>query len=112
MGREIERRLPWTDWQDAEMTRMWGEGASCDEIGARLGKTRNAIAGRRSRLGLPMRNSVAVTRQTEAAIIDRFAELLSEGLDVAEIGRRMNVGRGVAHGYFQRVCRELGAQAI
>ncbi len=111
MGREIERRLPWTDWQDAELTRMWNEGASCYEIGARLGKGKNSIAGRRSRLGLPMRINPALSRQTATAIIDRFAELLSEGHEIAEIGRQMALGRGIVNGYYQRVCRELGAQA-
>ncbi len=42
---------------EPQLRQLWGEGHSTAEIGRRLGKTKNAIVGKSSRLGLPARPS-------------------------------------------------------
>ena len=39
------------------IARLWHEGVSCNQIAARLGLTKNAVIGRRDRMGLPQRPS-------------------------------------------------------
>lgn len=43
----------WTPGMDAEMLRLWGEGASAREIGAVLGCSKNAVIGRHRRITPP-----------------------------------------------------------
>jgi GcrA cell cycle regulator len=45
----------WTDEKVKTLTRMWAEGLSASIIGARIGMSRNAVIGKRIRLGLPGR---------------------------------------------------------
>ncbi|MBI1243780.1 MAG: hypothetical protein GC202_02150 [Alphaproteobacteria bacterium] len=45
----------WTPAQIDDLTRLWNEGLRTAEIGARLGKSKNAAVGKAHRLGLPPR---------------------------------------------------------
>ena len=42
----------WTEQKIETLTKMWNNGASCSQIGERIGMTRNAVIGKRKRLGL------------------------------------------------------------
>jgi hypothetical protein len=49
-----------TDWDAQEISTLvteWRKGTSVTEIGKLIGRTRNAVAGKRNRLGLPNRES-------------------------------------------------------
>ena len=94
------------------LTLMWSAGSSCNQIAESLGTTKNAVAGRRHRLKLPMRRSPVETRAGYVGLVDRVAELLSHGLDFAEISQEMGLTYDTVRGMFQRIRFELGAQAI
>jgi hypothetical protein len=48
---------PWTHALDARLIAMWYDGLATAEIGDRLGITKNAVIGRKNRLGLASRLS-------------------------------------------------------
>jgi len=54
----------WTAEQDAQLEAGWTEGLTLNVIAERLHCTRNAVAGRRKRLGLPGRASPIVRTAT------------------------------------------------
>lgn len=45
----------WTEDRIADLTRLWGAGLTASQIAGELGVTRNAVIGKRTRLGLPER---------------------------------------------------------
>ena len=47
----------WTDERLEDLKKLWAEGLSISQIGDALGVTRNAIAGKAHRMGLPKRPS-------------------------------------------------------
>ena len=47
----------WTDERLAELKKLWSEGLSISQIGEALGVSRNSIAGKAHRMGLPKRPS-------------------------------------------------------
>lgn len=49
----------WTPELTEMPRQLWSDGHSCSVIGARIGKSRNSVIGRVSRLGLPSRKTVA-----------------------------------------------------
>jgi len=68
----------WSPEADAELRELWSiRGMTASEIGARMGKTRNAVLGRAHRLDLPMRKAAttgynAFTRvRTPRAVVKR-----------------------------------------
>jgi GcrA cell cycle regulator len=42
----------WTDENEAQLRELWAKGFSGSEIGAKIGKTRNAVIGKINRLGI------------------------------------------------------------
>ena len=49
--------LVWDEEKLSKLKTLWDEGLPITKIGNELGVTRNAIAGKAHRLGLPKRNS-------------------------------------------------------
>ena len=47
----------WTDERLEELKKLWAQGMSISQIGEALGVSRNAIAGKAHRMGLPKRPS-------------------------------------------------------
>ena len=47
----------WTEARLEKLRKLWDQGLSISQIGEELGVTRNAIAGKAHRLGLPKRQS-------------------------------------------------------
>lgn len=47
----------WTDERLEQLKKLWSEGLSISQIGEALGVSRNAIAGKAHRMGLPKRPS-------------------------------------------------------
>jgi len=102
---------PWTEQEDDAFAELWEAGLSCNEIALHFGKSKNAVAGRRNRLNLPMRKNPATTTRGSASI-DQVAEMLSNGIEVPDIARRLMITRDTARGMLQRIRRELGPQAV
>lgn len=50
----------WSKEQEETLARMWAKGCTCSTIGAAIGKTRNAVIGKRLRLGLPGRGETTL----------------------------------------------------
>jgi GcrA cell cycle regulator len=57
----------WTDERLDELKKLWAEGWSISQIGEALGVSRNAIAGKAHRMGLPKRPSPISKSKTEKA---------------------------------------------
>ena len=55
----------WTDERLDELRKLWAEGLSITQIGEALGVSRNAIAGKAHRMGLPKRPSPISKSKTE-----------------------------------------------
>ena len=53
----MENNSVWNEKQLAKLKKLWDEGLPITKIGLELGVSRNAIAGKAHRLGLPKRNS-------------------------------------------------------
>ena len=53
----MKEETGWTEERLATLRILWNEGLSISQIGQRLGVTRNAVAGKAHRLGLPKRQS-------------------------------------------------------
>lgn len=51
------RPAPWTAEEDRQLRILWAAGWSTLAIGVTIGRGKNAICGRRKRLGLPERES-------------------------------------------------------
>ena len=47
--------MTWTPERVAELSKLWGTGASAAQIGRALGVTKNAVVGKVHRIGLPSR---------------------------------------------------------
>ena len=57
----------WTDERLNELKKLWAEGLSISQIGEALGVSRNAIAGKAHRMGLPKRPSPISKSKAEKA---------------------------------------------
>ena len=57
----------WTDERLDKLKKLWAEGWSISQIGEALGVSRNAIAGKAHRMGLPKRPSPISKSKTEKA---------------------------------------------
>jgi GcrA cell cycle regulator len=53
----MENKSVWDEKQLDKLKKLWDEGLPITKIGLELGVSRNAIAGKAHRLGLPKRNS-------------------------------------------------------
>ena len=67
----------WTDERLAKLRELWDKGLSISQIGEELGVTRNAIAGKAHRLGLPKRQSPISQKKaaTPEVVVEEPAEL-------------------------------------
>lgn len=89
----------WPPEKDNQLRDLWAEGVSSAEIGRRLGITKNAVAGRRPRIGLPERPSpipgyvkpvkVVVEKirpgPLEPEVIEEITQLLLSGRSVRTV---------------------------
>lgn len=53
----MAEEISWTDERLEKLKSLWKKGLSISQIGEELGVTRNAIAGKAHRIGLPKRQS-------------------------------------------------------
>lgn len=70
-AKRTPRDIVWTDAMKADLSTMWSEGLSISAIGRRMGVSRNAVAGKVRRMGLPKRGApVEIVRARRAAMVD------------------------------------------
>jgi GcrA cell cycle regulator len=86
----------WTPGRDAELRALWDDrGLSTNEIGRRMGVTKNAVVGRAHRLNLPKRESPI--RMAMVVMDDAQREtlrgLIIKGFTREQCARAMGVGR-------------------
>ena len=64
----------WTDERLEELKKLWAQGLSISQIGEALGVSRNAIAGKAHRMGLPKRPSPISKPKAEKPKIEPVVE--------------------------------------
>ena len=77
----------WTDERLDELKKLWAEGLSISQIGEALGVSRNAIAGKAHRMGLPKRPSPISKSKTEkpASVIVEDEQILPLRLELRQL---------------------------
>ena len=77
----------WTDERLDELKKLWAEGWSISQIGEALGVSRNAIAGKAHRMGLPKRPSPISKSKTEKAkpVSDKEEQYLPLRLELRQL---------------------------
>ena len=64
----------WTDERLEELKKLWAQGLSISQIGEALGVSRNAIAGKAHRMGLPKRPSPISKPKAEKPEVEPVVE--------------------------------------
>ena len=64
----------WTDERLEELKKLWAQGLSISQIGEALGVSRNAIAGKAHRVGLPKRPSPISKPKAEKPKVEPVVE--------------------------------------
>ena len=64
----------WTDERFEELKKLWAQGLSISQIGEALGVSRNAIAGKAHRMGLPKRPSPISKPKAEKPKVEPVVE--------------------------------------
>lgn len=64
----------WTDERLEELKKLWAKGLSISQIGEALGVSRNAIAGKAHRMGLPKRPSPISRLRAEKPKVEAVVE--------------------------------------
>ena len=64
----------WTDERLVELKKLWAKGLSISQIGEALGVSRNAIAGKAHRMGLPKRPSPISKPKAEKPKVEPVVE--------------------------------------
>ena len=64
----------WTDERLEELEKLWAKGLSISQIGEALGVSRNAIAGKAHRMGLPKRPSPISKPKAEKPKVEPVVE--------------------------------------
>ena len=64
----------WTDERLEELKKLWAQGLSISQIGEALGVSRNAIAGKAHRMGLPKRPSPIIKPKAEKPKVEPVVE--------------------------------------
>ena len=64
----------WTEERLEELKKLWAQGLSISQIGEALGVSRNAIAGKAHRMGLPKRPSPISKPKTEKPKVEPVFE--------------------------------------
>lgn len=64
----------WTDERLEELKKLWAQGLSISQIGEALGVSRNAIAGKAHRMGLPKRPSPISKPKAEKLKVEPVVE--------------------------------------
>jgi GcrA cell cycle regulator len=64
----------WTDERLEELKKLWTQGLSISQIGEALGVSRNAIAGKAHRMGLPKRPSPISKPKAEKPKVEQVVE--------------------------------------
>ena len=54
----MSNTIDWNEKRQIQLTKLWQEGLSITQIGKKMGTSRNAIAGKVHRMGLPKRKSL------------------------------------------------------
>ena len=102
---KTERDRPFTPEEDAILRELHAAGVSTAQIGLRLGRTKNSVIGRASRLGCAKRSSpiksltyvrVSTTPEQE----DEIIALRRQGMSVTAITRKTGLSQAIVY----RIC--------
>ena len=86
--------MSWTDERVEILTKMWAEGNSASQIAKELGGvTRNAVAGKAHRLGLPKRQSPISASGSVARTKSKKTEEITSDLPLRLALRKINWSR-------------------
>ena len=83
----------WTEQRLEMLKSLWNEGLSISQIGQKLGVTRNAVAGKAHRLGLPKRQSPISVSSITARIKAKKNEEEASELPLRLALRKINWSR-------------------
>jgi hypothetical protein len=88
----------WTETDIADLKRLRGQGLSCAKIAARLGRSRNAVAAKADRLGLPVVSPDSQVRPISERARDSrdlaILEAIRAGCSIADCARAWDMTRG------------------
>ena len=83
----------WTEERLETLKNLWKEGLSISQIGEKLGVTRNAVAGKAHRLGLPKRQSPISASGFAARTKSKKTEEINSDLPLRLALRKINWSR-------------------
>ena len=96
--------MDWTDETIERLRTLWAEGHSTEEIGRRMGVSKNAIVGKAHRLRLPSRPS-PIRKQPYQDISDRDAEITrmsANGMSIVAIAAHYKMSSKTVHRVLKR----------
>jgi DNA-binding NarL/FixJ family response regulator len=108
-----QRSKAWTPEQQAEIAEWYAQGYTAAQIAAHVGTSLSTTKKRLS----AMKAFKSKAKQRAAGIDikvsrqDEVAELLSQGMSIADIAKAMNTTQGAVKCTFRRIRRNLGSQA-
>ena len=110
---------PWSAKEKEYAARSFEAGLTYSEIADDLGRSRSAVAGkirrmRESRDGLrvaPALSHSQAAKSSGAKHLRRVADLLADGLELADIAVELGTTRKVIDASFRKICGQLGRHA-
>ena len=90
---EMTDEKGWTEERLETLKNLWNEGLSISQIGEKLGVTRNAVAGKAHRLGLPKRQSPISASGFAARTKSKKTEEIRSDLPLRLALRKINWSR-------------------
>ena len=90
---EMTDEKGWTEERLETLKNLWKEGLSISQIGEKLGVTRNAVAGKAHRLGLPKRQSPISASGSVARTKSKKTEEITSDLPLRLALRKINWSR-------------------
>ena len=96
--------MDWNDATEGRLRSLWAEGHSAQEIGRRMGVSKNAIVGKAHRLGLAERGSpIKGERIDWTTRDDALREMRANGMSAKTLADRIGVSQSMVHGRLHKL---------